>query len=162
FAINSCTTICSGGALQDIRPIKFAHEEEWRTVTNGLKYELASGMLEGRIDLEVLNDPPQDPRDATAKRVCGIPLLSFSSFFRIFNDVFLQDSKGSYQARVLEFAPRLLFVVGGNDPIVTTKSVLEASPREGINMIEIANLSHFVSIERGEWKDFWLPEICRL
>jgi hypothetical protein len=40
FAISSCTTICSGGALNDLRPVKFAHEEEWRAIMHGLKYEL--------------------------------------------------------------------------------------------------------------------------
>jgi hypothetical protein len=94
--------------------------------------------------------------------VCGIPADYFSAFFRMFNEVFLQDSHGSYRSRVSEFAPRLLFVVGGNDPIVTTRSVLAASPAEGINMIEIAKLGHFVALSRGEWRDFWLPAIARL
>lgn len=155
FAIGSCTTICSGGALQEIKPVKFAHEEEWRAVTNGLKYELESGMLERRIRLD---DVPAEGE----RSVCGTPIASFSSFFRIFNDVFLQDSNGSYRSRVSEFAHRLLFMVGGNDPIVTTRSVIAASPSEGINLIEIANLSHFVAMERGEWGDFWLPALSKL
>lgn len=157
FAIGSCTTICSGGALHEIRPVKFAHEEEWKSVTNGLKYELESGMLEKRIALD-----ETDGAAWSGRSLSGIPLATFSSFFRIFNDVFLQDPNGSYRARVSEFAPRLLFMVGGNDPIVTTRSVIAASPREGINMIEVANLSHFVAVEKGEWGDFWLPALSKL
>jgi hypothetical protein len=157
FAISSCTTICSGGALPGLRLTKIAHEEEWRSVVHGLKYEIESGMLERRIQF----DSPQNP-DEEPDSIAGIPVTSFSSFFRIFNDVFLQDPNGSYRSRVSEFAPRLLFVVGGNDPIVTTRSVLDASPSEGINMIEIANLSHFVAVARGEWRDFWLPTVARV
>lgn len=155
FAVASCTTLCSGGALHDIRPVKLVHEEEWQAITHGLNYELESGMLEMRLRIDPKASKP-------GGSVCGIPTSYFSSHFRIFNDVFLQDRHGSYRARVSEFAPRLLFVVGGNDPIVTTRSVLEASPREGINMIEIANLSHFIAKEGGEWTGFWLPTIAKI
>jgi len=125
---------------------------------HGLKYELDTGMLEGRIRI----DPPAGGTASAPETVAGIPADYFSSHFRIFNEVFLQDTHGSYRSRVSEFAPRLLFVVGGNDPIVTTRSVLEASPSEGINMIEIANLGHFVATSSGEWRDFWLPAISNL
>jgi pimeloyl-ACP methyl ester carboxylesterase len=159
FAISSCTTLCSGGALNDLRPVQFAHEEEWRAVMHGLKYELDSGMLERRIR----TDPSGKSSDAeTQETVVGIPADYFSSHFRMFNEVFLQDSHGSYRSRVSEFSPRLLFVVGGNDPIVTTRSVIEASPDEGINMIEIAKLGHFVATSSGEWRNFWLPAISTL
>jgi pimeloyl-ACP methyl ester carboxylesterase len=151
FALNSCTTMCSGGALPDLRLVKFAHEEEWRSVMHGLKYEIDSGILEGRIRF-----------DPSENNIAGLPATLFSSFFRIFSDVFLQDPNGSYRSRVSEFSPRLLFVVGGNDPIVTTRSVLEASPPEGINMIEIAKLSHFVATDQGEWRDFWLPTVAEV
>jgi hypothetical protein len=155
FVINSCTTLCSGGSLYDLRPVKIIHEEEWRAITHGLKYEIESAMLEGRLRV--------DPTGEEASRsVCGIPASYFSSHFQIFNDVFLQDPNGSYRPRVSEFASRLLFVVGGNDPIVSTKSVLEASPAEGINMIEVAKLSHFIAIEQGEWLRFWLPTVGKV
>src|SRR6202035_1982528 len=159
FALSSCTTLCSGGALHDLGMVKFAHTEEWRAVTHGLKYEIESGMLQGRlaIDPKTAAEAADDPGS-----VCGIPASAFSSHFRIFNEVFLQDPHGSYRSRVSEFAPRLLFLVGGNDPIVTMKSVLDASPREGINIIEIANLSHFVATESGEWRDSWLPAVARV
>ncbi len=153
FAIGSCTTICSGGALNQLRPEKIMHEEEWRAITHGLKYEVESGILEGRISLDNRNDP---------QSVCGIPVSYFTSHFQTFNDIFLQDPQGSYRHRVTEFAPRLFFVVGGNDPIVPTRAVLDASPPEGINMIEIARLSHFVAKDGGEWPKFWLPTIASI
>jgi pimeloyl-ACP methyl ester carboxylesterase len=159
FVLSSCTTLCSGGALNDLRPVKFANEEEWRSIMHGLKYELDTGMLEGRIRF----DPsPGSEGSVNAGDVGGIPADYFSSHFRIFNEVFLQDAHGSYRSRVSEFAPRLLFVVGGNDPIVTTRSVMEASPSEGINLIEIANLGHFIAMNHGEWQNFWLPAVSRL
>jgi pimeloyl-ACP methyl ester carboxylesterase len=159
FAISSCTTLCSGGALNDLRPVDFAHEEEWRAVMHGLKYELDSGMLEQRIKIKATK---MRSTSEVSESVAGIPADYFSSHFRMFNEVFLQDSHGSYRSRVSEFSPRLLFVVGGNDPIVTTRSVLESSPREGINMIEIANLGHFVATSSGEWRNFWLPAVSSL
>jgi hypothetical protein len=154
FAINSCTTLCSGGPLHDLRPLKIVHEEEWRAITHGLKYELECAMLEGRLRI--------DPAGESSRSVCGIIDSYFSSHFQIFNDVFLQDPNGSYRSRVSEFASRLLFVVGGNDPIVSTKLVLDASPSEGINLIEVAKLSHFVAVEKGEWLSFWLPTVGRV
>jgi len=154
FAVSSCTTVCAGAALRDLRPVRLAHEEEWRSVTHGLNYELESGMLEGRIRVTESED--------SHGSIFGIPSFLFSSLFQVFNDVFLQDPYGSYRTRVSEFSPRLLFVVGGNDPIVSTKSVLEASPPEGINLIEIANLSHFLARARGEWSSFWLPTVTRV
>jgi hypothetical protein len=160
FAISSCTTICSGGALNDLRPVKFAHEEEWRSIMHGLKYELDSGMLERRIRTD---DESAGTVTETPASIAGIPADEFSSHFRMFNEVFLQDSHGSYRSRVSEFSPRLLFIVGGNDPIVTTRSVLDASPSEGINMIQVANLGHFVAnTGNGEWTHFWLPTVSKL
>jgi len=155
FAISSCTTLCSGGSLHGLRPVRIVHEEEWRAITHGLKYELESAMLERRFRFD-------DSTELTPRTVCGIHASCFSSHFQIFNDVFLQDPNGSYHPRVSEFASRLLFVVGGNDPIVSTKSVLDASPPEGINMIEVAKLSHFLATAEGEWPSFWLPTVGRV
>jgi hypothetical protein len=151
YAIGSCSTLCSGGALYSLRPEKIVHEEEWRAITHGLKYEIDSRILEGRIAVNSGKDP---------ETVRGIPVSFFASHFQTFNDIFLQDPYGSYRHRVSEFAPRLFFVVGGNDPIVPTRSVLETSPPEGINMIEIANLSHFIARDKGDWPTFWLPTIA--
>jgi len=156
YAIGSCTTLCSGGALTGLRTEKIIHEEEWRAITHGLQYDIESGMLEGRIT----GDDPQNPQNPTS--ICGIPASAFTSHFQTFTDIFLQDPYGTYRHRVSEFAPRLFFVVGGNDPIVPTRSVLDTSPPDGINMIEIAKLSHFIATERGEWPDFWLPTITNI
>jgi pimeloyl-ACP methyl ester carboxylesterase len=153
FAISSCTSLCAGAALHTLRPVKIAHEEEWRAITHGLKYEVDSGILERRIRLE-------EGDSATDRSVCGIRASYFSSHVQVFTDVFLQDPHGSYRPRVSEFVPRLLFVIGGNDPIVPTKSVLDASPHEGINMIEIANLTHFIALGDEEWSQFWLPTVA--
>ncbi|HEV7667107.1 MAG TPA: alpha/beta hydrolase [Thermoanaerobaculia bacterium] len=150
FALGTCTALCSGGALQDLRPVKIAHEEEWRSITHGLTFEVDCAMLEGRIRLE------------ESDNICGIPASDFGSHYRIFHDVFLQDPYGSYRARVSEFAPRLFFVVGGNDPIVPTNSLIQASPKGGINLIEIANLTHFIATDAGEWSDFWLPMVTQV
>jgi hypothetical protein len=152
YAIGSCTTLCSGGALTSLRPEKIMHEEEWRAITHGLKYEIESGMLEGRIAAD----------KATPQRICGIPASNFTAHFQTFTDIFLQDPYGTYRHRVSEFAHRMFFVVGGNDPIVPTRSVLDTSPPEGINLIEIAHLSHFIAMESGEWADFWLPTIVTI
>ncbi|HKS24263.1 MAG TPA: hypothetical protein VJZ76_15795 [Thermoanaerobaculia bacterium] len=161
FAIGSCTTLCSGGALRDLRPEKIIHEEEWRAITHGLQYEVESSILEGRIKADNQEKP---------QSVCGIPVSYFTSHFQTFNDIFLQDPHGSYRHRVSEFAPRLFFVVGGNDPIVPTRSVLDTSPPEGINMIQIANLTHWIGMPerqnpdaqpvQSEWPKFWLPTIA--
>lgn len=153
YAVNSCTTLCSGGSFQELQPEKIVHPEEWRALSHQLKYEIESAMLEGRLRIQ---------GKGLSASVFGIPLTHFRSHFQIFNDVFLQDPNGSYKPRVSEFASRLLFVVGGNDPIVSTKSVLEASPKGGVNMVQVAKLSHFLATQKGEWPRFWLPSIGRL
>jgi hypothetical protein len=146
FAVSSCTTICSGGTLRDVALTAFASPEEWQTVMHALRYEMQSSMIEQRII-----------RDGD--RVAGIDLHVFSSLHRIFHAVFLQDFRGSYRSRVSEYIARLFFIVGGNDPIVSMRAVMEAAPREGINLIEVANLSHFPLRGDVEWQDFWLPEV---
>jgi len=150
FAIGSCTTLCSGGALSELTPERIIHAEEWRAITHALKYELESGMLEGRIRADTQDQP---------RSVCGIKTSYFSSHFQVFNDIFLQDPHGSHRHRVSEFSPRMFFVVGGNDPIVSARSILQSSPSGGINMIEIAKLSHFIATDTGEWPVFWQPTI---
>lgn len=151
FALGTCTALCSGGALQDLRPVKIVHEDEWRSITHGLTFEVDCAMLDGRVRLDEATDS-----------VCGVKSSDFGSYYRIFRDVFLQDPHGSYRARVSEFAPRLFFVVGGNDPIVPTNSLIQASPKGGINLIEIADLTHFIATAVGEWSDFWLPMVTQI
>lgn len=101
--------------------------------------------------------------DRELRRIAGMDADYFTSFYRIFRDVFLQESRGSYSSRVSEYVARLFFVVGGNDPIVTMTSVQDASPAGGLNLLEVANLSHF-PMRKGshEWQQFWLPKVCSL
>ncbi len=152
FAISSCATICSGGAVRDIALTAFAHPEEWQTVVNGIPFEMESAMLgePGRLRL--------DPR---AQRIAGVEIDCFRYFYRIFKEVFLQDSRGAYQSRVSEYLPRLLFIVGGDDPIVSIGSLLSTSPEEGLTIHQIGNLTHFPRDEHPGWQEFWLPEELR-
>ena len=84
-----------------------------------------------------LPDAQPDAVTATLSRFvdgCLHQLFSYS-----LADIFLQDPYGTYRHRVSEYAPRLFFVVGGNDPIVPARSVLDTSPPDGINMLESRN-----------------------
>jgi hypothetical protein len=156
--ISSCTTICSGGAISAISPTAFAHSEEWQAVLHSLRAELEDAMLHRRL-----------VRDDAQKTVAGMPTSQFGYFKRVFDQVFLQEDQGSYRQRLSEYSARMLFVSGGEDPIVKPQNVLDASPREGINMLSIANLTHFLGVApRGDrpqevaQREFWLPEVGRL
>jgi len=152
FAVSSCATLCSGGALRDMALTAFAHEEEWQTVTDALRYELVSAMLHGRLKMS-----------SDGKWVSGMNAGYFSYFDRMFYEVFVQDARSSYRERLSEYVTRLLFTVGGKDPIMPAKSVLDASPKDGgVNLVQISNLEHFVFKDLPEWRDFWLPETGRL
>lgn len=153
FAIGSCTTLCAGGALRDVGITAFAHPEEWQMVVRALRFEMGDAMIQGRIKLG-----PQGT-------IAGLNQFKFSFLEKIFYDVFLQDDRGTYKSRVFEFVNRLFFVIGGNDPIVTAQSVLNASPPGGVNLLEISSLSHFLRSQTlvvEEWRDFWLPEVTRI
>lgn len=149
FAVSSCTTICSGGALSDITLQKFAHADEWRSVLNALPYELADAMTRGRLCYE-----------ETTNTVVGMNADHYAYLYRVFRDVFINDGVNTYDAQVEEFKARMFFVVGGRDPIISTLKVLEAGPQEGMNLLHIADLSHLpVQPEDadGEWQRFWMP-----
>ena len=154
FAVSSCTTICAGGSLRELAPTAFAHPEEWQTLLHSLRYELDAAMTDGRLA-------------RTATLLLALKCSSTVIFERVFYEIFEQEYRGSYQTRVSEYNRRLLFVVGGNDPIVRPRSVLDAAPPEGINLIEIAGLSHFLehkhapSEERAQ-REYWLPEIAEV
>ena len=156
--VSSCTTICSGGAITALSPTAFAHKEEWQAVLHALHGELEDSMLVGRLSRTQDN------------RVAGLPAGQFGYFKRVFDQVFLQEDRGSYGERLSEYSSRMLFVSGGEDPIVKPENVLDASPREGINMLSIANLTHFLGqepkgAERAQevaQREFWLPEVGRL
>lgn len=155
FAISTCTTICSGGWLRDLAPTKFSHPEEWQQVLYGLRFEIEDSMLNNRIY-----------RNKPEKLVSGINQDAFSFYTKIFYEVFIQVTPEKYQSRVSELGHRILFIVGGDDSIVKTKSLLDASPQGGINMVEIANLGHFLSYEgskeESEWNIFWFPYVMEL
>jgi len=156
-AISSCVTINSGGRLKDLAPSVFAHEEEWNSVMHAIRDELANAMISGR--LQEYNSA--DPGKTT---VAGVPKSEFLFFEKVFDEVFVQDHRSSYRSRVSEFTNRLLFVLGGDDPIVKTQSVIDASPLEGINLIQVAKLSHFLHKQAApeDWETFWRPQVCRL
>jgi pimeloyl-ACP methyl ester carboxylesterase len=155
--VSSCTTICSGGAISALSPTSFAHEEEWQAVLHSLRSELEDAMLSGRLSR------------ASDETVAGMPSHRFGYFKRVFDQVFLQEDQGSYRQRLSEYSARMLFISGGEDPIVKPQNLLDASPPEGINMLSIANLTHFLALDPREdrpqetaQREFWLPEVGRL
>lgn len=158
FAISSCTNMFAGGALRDLAPTAFAHPEEWQAVLHGMRYELD----------RAFQDESLAPRDGL---IAGIEQSVFGYLTRIFYEVFLQYYRGGYASRVSEFSRRLLFVLGGDDPIVRTKNVLDAGPPQGMTLLQIADVSHFPG-RRGDGLDggkveseqrgYWLPEVGRV
>jgi len=160
FLIASCSTLLSGGALKELAPTAFADPEEWQTVLHSLRYELDNAMLSGRYKAE--------GGDALhPKRVSGIEFDLFLFLKSTFYEVFQQEYRGSFQTRLASFRRRMLFIVGGNDPIVRPKSVLDSGPPDGINMFAIGGLGHFLGgrsrdDEEEQQRSFWLPEMGRL
>jgi hypothetical protein len=154
FLVSSCSTLLSGGALRELAPTAFADPEEWQTVLHSLRYELDDAMMSGRYSPE-------------GEHVLGIKLDLFLFLKRTFYEVFQQEYRGSFQTRLSAFRRRMLFVVGGNDPIVRPKSVLDSGPPDGINLVSIGGLGHFLGArardqEEREQRLFWVPEIARL
>ena len=143
-----------GGAIRALSPTAFANPEEWQAVLHTLRPELEQSMLRGRISRQ-------------RGRITGMRRRTIPYFQRIFDQVFLQEDKASYEARLAEYGTRMLFIGGGNDPIVKPKEILDASPAEGITMLSIANLTHFLDTEprsdrESEQREFWLPEAAGL
>jgi pimeloyl-ACP methyl ester carboxylesterase len=161
--VSSCTTICSGGAISSLSPTAFAQPEEWQSVLHALRPEMTNSMLQGR-----LGDDERDERNfpIPVDMVAGIPLRQYGYFQRIFEQVFLQEDRASYKERLSEYGLRMLFVSGGEDPIVPPANILDASPREGTTMLSIAGMTHFLNQDprdegdrrEKEQRDFWLPE----
>jgi hypothetical protein len=160
FAVSSCTNLFAGGALRDLAPTAFAHPEEWQAVLHGMRYELD----------RAFRDKYLEPSENGF--VAGIEKSDFGYFTRIFYEVFLQYYRGGYSSRVSEFSRRLLFVVGGDDPIVRTRNVLDAGPPQGVTLLQIADVSHFPGGHLGgtpdgwkvesEQRRHWLPEVGRV
>jgi pimeloyl-ACP methyl ester carboxylesterase len=154
FLISSCFTLLSGGAMRELAPTAFADPEEWQTVLHSLRYELDDAMMDWRL------------QQAKGEWGAGMNPYLFLYLKRTFYEVFQQEYRGSFQTRLVSFRQRMLFVVGGNDPIVRPKSVLDAGPPDGINMLAIGGLGHFLADRPGgqveeEQRDFWIPEIAR-
>jgi hypothetical protein len=100
------------------------------------------------------------------QRIAGLNPVLFSKFQRIFYGVFQQEYRGSFQSRLAAYRKRLLFIVGGNDPIVRSRAVLDSGPPDGINLVQIGGLEHFLplkakSASQRAFKHFWMPEIGR-
>jgi hypothetical protein len=57
----------------------------------------------------------------------------------------------------------MLFVTGGQDPIVRPGNVLDAAPTGGVNLINIAGMSHFPTKPKERvqelQRDFWLKQL---
>jgi hypothetical protein len=154
FVVSSCATLLSGGALRELSPTAFADPEEWQTVLHSLRYELDEGMLNNRFH-------------ASSTEVAGLDRQLFHYLQRTFYEVFQQEYPGSYESRVEAFRQRMLFVVGGNDPIVRPDSVLDSAPSGGMNLLEIGGLGHFLGNnpkgdEEKQQREFWLPEVGSL
>src|SRR5436305_10732286 len=158
FAVASCSNLFAGGALRDLAPTAFAHQEEWQSVLHGLRSELDHARIQQRLTPAPLTPKGKD------LYVVGIEKSTFEYFVRIFEDVFLQSGSGSYSTRLEEFSRRLLFVLGGDDPIVRTQSVLDAAPPGGVTLHQIGDVSHFQDSKHKEpaeleQREFWLPEV---
>jgi pimeloyl-ACP methyl ester carboxylesterase len=161
--VSSCTTICSGGAISALAPTAFAQPEEWQSVLHALRPETTNSMLQGRLcdDERFDSSEPKPPQS-----VAGLPLKRYGYFQRIFEQVFLQEDRSSYKERLSEYSLRMLFVSGGEDPIVPPSNILDASPREGTTMLSVAGMTHFLNQDpkdegdrrETEQRDFWLPE----
>lgn len=154
FLVSSCSTLFSGGAMRELAPTAFADPEEWQTVLHSLRYELDDAMMDWRLN-----------RDS--RRVAGIGHYLFLYLKRTFYEVFQQEYRGSFQTRAAAFRQRMLFVVGGDDPIVRPRSVLDAGPPDGINMLAVGGMGHFLGDRpqdevESEQRKFWVPEIARV
>jgi len=158
FAISSCSNLFAGGALRDLAPTSFAHPQEWQSVLHGLRSELDHARITQYLS------PVELRKNSREEFVVGINRRAFEYFERVFEDVFIQSDRGSYSTRLAEFSRRLFFVLGGDDPIVRTRNVLDAAPPGGITLHQIGDVSHFQDSKHKEpteveQRDFWLPEV---
>jgi hypothetical protein len=157
FLIASCSTLLAGGALRELAPTAFADPEEWQTVLHSLRYELDDRLMSRHLDV-------------SGDSVAGVDIELFTHFKRTFYEVFQQEYRGAFQTRVAAFRQRMLFIVGGNDPVVQPRRVLDSGPPGGMNLLEVGGLGHFFPDDRrkggGGQQDHqravWLPEMASL
>lgn len=162
FMVGSCSTLLSGGALRELAPTAFADPEEWQTVLHSLRYELDDAMLNDRYKFV-----SKVKGGIEMGRVSGIEFDLFLFLKSTFYEVFQQEYRGSFQTRLAAFRRRMLFIVGGNDPIVRPQSVLDSGPPDGINMLAVGGLGHFLGSksqddEEEQQRLFWIPRIGEL
>jgi hypothetical protein len=166
FMVSSCVTLLSGGALRELAPTAFAHPEEWQTVLHSLRYELDDALLRRLPDREDDGSGGRTYHGA-GPPIAGIDADLFMCLKRTFYEVFQQEYRGSFQTRLAAFRRSMMFVVGGNDPIVPPEAVLRSGPPGGMNMVAIGGLGHFLGNraqddEELEQRTFWLPQVARL
>lgn len=154
FVVASCCSLLAGGALRELAPTGFADPEEWQTVLHSLRYEMDDRMMSKHLG-------------TTEELIGGFDRDLFTYLKRTFYEVFQQEYRGSIQTRYQAFSDRMLFIVGGNDPVMRPETVLQSSPKGGLNLLEIGGLGHFLqdgsSGASGEQqKYFWLPEMWTL
>jgi hypothetical protein len=162
FMVGSCSTLLSGGALRELAPTAFADPEEWQTVLHSLRYELDDAMLNDRYKFV-----SKIKEGIERGRVSGIEFDLFLFLKSTFYEVFQQEYRGSFQTRLAAFRRRMLFIVGGNDPIVRPQTVLDSGPPDGINMLAVGGLGHFLGSksqddEEEQQRLFWVPRIGEL
>jgi hypothetical protein len=152
YAIGSCVTLFGGGELRKLAPTAFAQPEEWQSVLHSLRYELDRAM--------------SGPLVPSRGQIQGVEQETFEYLLRVFYEVFLQYYQGSYKTRMAEFIQRMLFVTGGQDPIVRPDNILDAAPPEGVNLINIAGMSHFPMKPKErvqeEQREFWLEQLGQI
>jgi hypothetical protein len=152
FLIASCSTLLAGGALRELAPIGFTDPEEWQTVLHSLRYELDDRMMSNHVGIE-------------PDSVAGMDRDLFTYFKRTFYEVFQQEYRGSIQSRYRAFRDRMLFIVGGDDPVVRPENVLQSGPKGGLNLLEIGGLTHFIDEDSDDpsnhhQRTFWIPEMA--
>jgi len=154
FVVASCTSLLAGGALRELAPTGFADPEEWQTVLHSLRYEMDDRLMSKHLG-------------TTEEFVGGFNRDLFTYLKRTFYEVFQQEYRGSIQTRYQAFSDRMLFIVGGDDPVMRPETVLQSSPKGGLNLLEIGGLGHFLQDGSGgasgeQQKTFWLPEVWTL
>lgn len=154
FLIDSYSTLLAGGALRELAPIGFTDPEEWQTVLHSLRYELDERLMSP--DLAV-----------GTRSIAGMDRDLFTYFKRTFYEVFQQEYPGSIQSRYRAFRDRMLFIVGGDDPVVRPESVLQSGPKGGLNLLEVGGLTHFIDEDSDDpanhhQRTFWIPEMAAL
>lgn len=152
YAISGSVTLFGGGELRKLAPTAFAQPEEWQSVLHSLRYELDRAMT--------------GPLIPSGGMIQGVEQEAFEYLRRVFYEVFLQYYQGSYRTRLAEFIQRMLFVTGGQDPIVQPQNILDAAPKEGVNLINVAGMSHFPTKPKEhvqtQQRDFWLKQLGQI